>query len=82
VLEQAGAVRASTHARAHGFTPPHTLATTPARAGLLPLAPLAGLADNHISAKAGDKGIAVFIRLWKRVDPKTHDKAHPRQPKA
>jgi len=49
---------------------------------LLPLAPLAGLADKRISAKAGDKGIAVFIRLWKRVDPKTHDKAHPRQPTA
>ena len=49
---------------------------------MLPLASLAGLPDKRISAKAGDKDIAVFIRLWKRVDPKTHDKANPRQLKA
>ena len=75
------------HSRQHAPTSPRVHASAHSRHHLRPrwlaaLAPLAGLADKRISAKAGGKGIAVFIRLWKRVDPKTHDKANPRQLKA
>jgi hypothetical protein len=47
--------RASTHPRHHGFTPAHTHATTPACAGLLPLAPLAGLQTSASAPRPGTR---------------------------